>query len=154
MLWAQFTTKDHIRAETNFNLFPSHSAHVIRPQNSLLIFKFFLCTTLPKKHNPIFKLQLNTTHNFNPPTETGVLNKPQIYLWLLQCTIKQVLKPTYIPWALNRGTWINCLWQRARWPILVYGPTHESALAIANTAKTRERFWKKWRWTDREGRNY
>ena len=37
-------------------------------------------------------------------------------------------------------------------PILFCGPTQESVLATANTRKTRERFWKKYRWMDRKGR--
>ena len=39
------------------------------------------------------------------------------------------------------------------WPVSLCGSTQEPALAIANTGKTRERFWKKCRWMDRKGRN-
>ena len=74
-------------------------------------------------------------------------------LFVSQIVIPQVMffEPIYIPRALNTGTCINRLWKRAGWPILFRGSTQELELARANAGKTRERFYKKWRWMDRKG---
>ena len=74
-------------------------------------------------------------------------------LFVSQIVIPQVMffEPIYIPRALNTGTCINRLWKRAGWPILFRGSTQELELARANVGKTRERFYKKWRWMDRKG---
>ena len=48
-------------------------------------------------------------------------------------------EPTYIPRALNTGTYTNCLWWTG-WPFSFWGTTQEPVLAAANTRKTRERF--------------
>ena len=46
--------------------------------------------------------------------------------------------PIHIPQALNMGTWFNCPWWWAGWPILFCVPTKEPMLATANTGKTWE----------------
>ena len=78
---------------------------------------------------------------------------PPVYLQVSHLTSHHTTKwcfflPIYIPRALKTGTCIQLgdLFYSA-------GLHRNWLLATANTGKNRERFWKKYRWMDRKGRN-
>ena len=102
----------------------------------------------------------------NKLQSTSMLLIPQAIIIILHCTSlffsnhvsnsihnfwknkTHALEPIYI----SAGTQHRNL-HPAVWPILFCGPTQEPVLAISNTGKTWEKFWKKCRWMDRNGRN-
>ena len=80
--------------------------------------------------------------------------KPQLKFYLHFGTQTQK-KQWHRFWSLlySAGTQHGNL-HPAGWPILFWGPTQKLVLPTANTGKSQERFWKKCRWMDREGKNH
>ena len=123
----------YIRVENKLqSISQPFNLHVIKPQLSV---KYF--AKKPTQHTSYFIEHTNLSG--------------KVKLIISKCQprkkITHVLKPIYIPRAINTGTFISS----AGWPVVFYLPTQEPVLATVNTEKISGEVWKKCWWMDRAG---
>ena len=139
VLWAWSTTKDYIKAEHKLHstskLFISQ---VIIPQ--VILVSSLVAALSSVSHEGLHKGRTQTSFYLKVSHFTSHYTTSHAFI-------------LFLAYLYTTGTQHRNL-HPARWPSLFCGPTQEPVLATANTGKTWERFWKKWRWMDQKGRNW